>query len=211
MMHIPAASLSRVHARATPAVERRVAVPHGACVDTVRRRGGWRRGGRLRRTLRGNKYCRDHTSSGHTAHYYPCEITVHYRFHPRHGQKLTVDKRQEYRGEAVYFIRLPEGPLAHLPVWMTEPAAADFNIVTDPRLSLEALMELRRLVYSALSSVSPVVQSGENGERCEAAAVEPAGMQDIPSTAQRSRSRGTRPTGAVTDVYQAKNQTRNRQ
>ncbi len=86
----------------------------------------------------------------HTAHQHPSEVTIYYRFHPRHGERVTVIRRHSFRGEAAYVVQQSDGSLTHLPIWMTEPAAAGFAQVSDPRLPLQALLDLQCLVEAAL-------------------------------------------------------------
>jgi hypothetical protein len=104
-------------------------------------------------------------------------VAIYYRFHPHFGKTLTATKRQSYRGEAVYLIQLQEGPLAYLPVWMTEPTAAAYTISSEPCLPLEALAELRRLLDEAKSCLASEAQRG--GDDGPTTAAEPAGRQQI--------------------------------
>lgn len=57
-----------------------------------------------------------------------------------------------------------DGPLS-LPVWMTELSAAEPKMVVEPRLSVAALLELRRWTTSYLSSLVSQVLKGA----CDAA------------------------------------------
>ena len=43
-------------------------------------------------------------------------------------------------------IRQPDQTLALLPVWMTEPAAASYQLVSAPRFPIESLAEVRALI-----------------------------------------------------------------
>ena len=89
-----------------------------------------------------------------TDHSHQFDITVHYRFHPRHGERLGVVGTHSFRGERAAVIEQDDGSLSLLPIWV----AAEFNIVSGPRISREALVELRHLVDAAVSSrASPVV------------------------------------------------------
>ena len=57
--------------------------------------------------------------------------------------------------EACYVVRRPNGLPLSFPVWMTQSAAARTEIVREPRLALTALLELRRLATTYLSSLAP--------------------------------------------------------
>ncbi|HEX7116093.1 MAG TPA: hypothetical protein VF193_13255, partial [Steroidobacter sp.] len=113
-------------------------------------------------------------SRQHTAHALQFEITVHYRFHPRHRERLGVVKTQTYRGERAYVIEQRDGSLTLLPAWMAEPEAAKLHIVSQPRISHDALISLRRIVDAAVSSRAGMARDGGEHERSEAAAEKPA-------------------------------------
>ncbi len=49
---------------------------------------------------------------------------MQYPWHALHGQTLDVERALSAEGERVYVITLADGSLTHLPVWMTEDAAA---------------------------------------------------------------------------------------
>jgi hypothetical protein len=55
---------------------------------------------------------------------------------------------------------------------MADVAAAHFTVVSDPRISREALIELRRLVDAAVSSRTSQIGCGGDGERSKNAATE---------------------------------------
>jgi hypothetical protein len=46
----------------------------------------------------------------------------------------------------------PDRTLALLPVWMTDPTAASYQLVSSPRLSIESLAEVRALIDALLAS-----------------------------------------------------------
>jgi hypothetical protein len=100
----------------------------------------------------------------HTAHEHPAEILVWYRFHPRCGEHLTVIRLHRWNAEAEagYIARDSSGILTYVPTWMCEPSAAQFSIQSQPRLSLPALLVLRRLIDAVLSSF--VTHEGGNDE-----------------------------------------------
>jgi hypothetical protein len=64
---------------------------------------------------------------------------------------LEVERELTADGERVYVIALDDGSLTHLPVWMTEPAAAILaTVVADPVVSVAGLAALRRLLNTRL-------------------------------------------------------------
>jgi hypothetical protein len=102
----------------------------------------------------------------HTTHEHHAEILVHYRFHPRCGERLTVIRLHRWNAEAEagYIARDSSGILTYVPTWMCEPSAAQFTIQSQPRVSLPALLALRRLIDAVLSSL--VTHEGGN-EQCD--------------------------------------------
>jgi hypothetical protein len=76
---------------------------------------------------------------------------VQYPWHALHGQVLDVERELTADGERVYVIALGDQSLTHLPVWMTEPAAAiPATVVADPVVSVAGLAALRRLLDARL-------------------------------------------------------------
>ena len=54
-------------------------------------------------------------------------------------------------GERSYVVVLPDGSKTLLPVWMTEPSAAiTVTLTTTPRVSVDALAQVRALVAPSL-------------------------------------------------------------
>ena len=80
---------------------------------------------------------------------------MRYPWHALHGQELDVERELNADGERVYVIALADHSLTHLPVWMTEPAAAmPATLVTSPVVSVTGLMALRRLLDAVLDRPS---------------------------------------------------------
>lgn len=78
-------------------------------------------------------------------------ITVRYPWHALYGQELDVERALTADGERVYVITLADQSLTHLPVWMTEPAAAvPAAVVASPVVSVSGLRTLRRLPDAVL-------------------------------------------------------------
>jgi hypothetical protein len=80
---------------------------------------------------------------------------VQYPWHALHGRVLDVERELTADGERVYVIALGDESLTHLPVWMTDPAAAiPMTIVADPVVTVAALAALRRLLDVVLDPVA---------------------------------------------------------
>jgi hypothetical protein len=60
----------------------------------------------------------------------------------------------QHGGSAHFVIDQPDGTRGLLPVWMTEPSAAQLMMTEVPRLALDALRALRSVVDGALLSLS---------------------------------------------------------
>ena len=76
---------------------------------------------------------------------------MQYPWHALHGQVLEVVRELTADGERVYVIALDDDSLTHLPVWMTESAAAiPATVVADPVVSVAGLAALRRLIDTRL-------------------------------------------------------------
>ena len=83
------------------------------------------------------------------------EVTVHYRFHPLAGQRVTQVSQRSLRGNPIVVVADAPGKRYHIPKWMTAPEAAQWAIREQPRLSLAALADLRELVSALLDKPSP--------------------------------------------------------
>ena len=70
-------------------------------------------------------------------------MTIHYPFHPRYGERVSVVRRHGFRGVTMLVVRQPDGTLTHVPEWMTLPAAGDADIRDTPRFPLAVLRDLR--------------------------------------------------------------------
>jgi hypothetical protein len=78
---------------------------------------------------------------------------VYYRWHPQHGHVVPVCGVHCAAGERSYVVTLSDGTKTHLPVWMTEPGAADdVTLVEAPHVSVAALEAVRLLLDQARDS-----------------------------------------------------------
>jgi hypothetical protein len=91
-----------------------------------------------------------------------------------------------------FIVEQRDGTLAHLPVWMAEPEAARCRIVSQPRIALAALLDLRRLADAALSSAAAEAPNGEIHERGETKAAESLKRDAVRSPSKTGPGRGIR-------------------
>lgn len=85
---------------------------------------------------------------------------MRYPWHALHGQVLDVERELTADDERVYVIALADESLTHLPVWMTEPAAATpATVVSAPRVSVAGLAALRQLLDARLDPAGATVDA----------------------------------------------------
>ena len=60
---------------------------------------------------------------------------MRYRFHPLAGESLAVVRLHYVYGEPCYVVRRPDGTTVSVPAWMSELAAGEACIVTEPRVA----------------------------------------------------------------------------
>ena len=97
--------------------------------------------------------CPCRTDQRHNARCPAFEVRITYPFHPRHGELVSVVRRQRHGGADHFVIRQPDTTLALLPTWMTqEDAMRSAALIAHPRLAPDALRALRALVDSLLGS-----------------------------------------------------------
>lgn len=105
-------------------------------------------------------------SRPHTAVYQHEEIRVHYRFHPRAGEVISVFGRSTKGGEPFFILREVGTNSAAIPEWMTQPEAAALCVHAPPRLALDCLQALRRVLDGILwaSDEDPLGSGQTNNE-----------------------------------------------
>jgi hypothetical protein len=81
-------------------------------------------------------------------HYAYESVTIYYRWHALRRKTLLVLRRERQCRGDVLVCELPDGELVCIPVWMTDPACADFKIGS-PQMSVESLLALRELLTAA--------------------------------------------------------------
>ena len=90
-------------------------------------------------------------------------VTVHYRFHPLAGTRVTAVEHRSHRAEPLVAVADSDGKRYHLPLWMTVPEAEKWGLRERPRLSLSALSEVRDLI-AAWSAEPARPATGERDE-----------------------------------------------
>jgi len=84
----------------------------------------------------------------HTAHRLHT-ATVWYQCHPFYGTEVEVIRHLRKSESAILIVRLPGGSQIALPDWMMMPEVCDrFTNEAEPRIAIDALFDLRRLIDS---------------------------------------------------------------
>ena len=106
--------------------------------------------------------CRCRSSPRDTAQEQPFDVLIHYRYHPRAGERVSVVRRLRHGGSTHFVVDQPDGTRGLLPAWMTEAWAAQLATMDLPRLTLPALRALRGVINSAPLSLSssPTMREG---------------------------------------------------
>ena len=82
----------------------------------------------------------------HTTHD-PQPTKICYSFHPSHDVEVEVIRCLRKSESVILIVRLPGGSQIAIPEWMLDPRICDQLISEDtPRISIDALMDLRRLI-----------------------------------------------------------------
>jgi len=88
-----------------------------------------------------------HSKQLHTARKQECKrVQIYYPFHPRCKEQLNAICCKKFRGEKHFVIKHPDGTLGLLPIWMTNPESANFQITLLPYISLDTLIELQKVI-----------------------------------------------------------------
>ena len=84
---------------------------------------------------------------------------IYYRYHPYHGEVVTVRGCTIHGGEQIAIVLRQNGELKNIPAWMIEPQAAQLDVHEPPRFSRQCLNELRHFVSVALSAFDAAATS----------------------------------------------------
>lgn len=142
----------------------------------------------------------------HTAHEQPFEVVIRYPHHPRAGECVVAYRRVVHAGRIHFVIEQPDGCRVLLPAWMSESWAATLPTIEVPRLSLDALRELRGLVDAQVvssSSSSKMIRTAGDGDAERPTAttrsIRAHNKRNSPPSARSHRSRGDRKSTQATD------------
>ena len=79
-----------------------------------------------------------------------------YRFHPFHGVEVEVIRHLRKSESVILVIKLPGGSQVAIPEWMLIPHICDrLTYEEKPRISIEALIDLRRLIDAQCLKKAP--------------------------------------------------------
>ena len=99
--------------------------------------------------------CPARSTQRHIAREQPVrEVQIFYPNDPRTGTVVPVIGEVHLGDERYLIILQKDGTRAHVPLWMTLPAAANLPIHTPPRISMQALVTLRLELDGVLSSLA---------------------------------------------------------
>ena len=94
----------------------------------------------------------------------PFEIVVRYPHHPFAGKRIAVIRRYTHAHQPHFIVDAPDNDRTLLPAWMTEPWAATLPLLEVPRLSIDALGALSRLIDAHRSSSSSATSRIDGGD-----------------------------------------------
>src|SRR2546425_10110957 len=131
-------------------------------------------------STRGSERSGEHSRQSHSAHHTE-HVTVHYPWHPLHGQTILV-QRSVRHGREVWLCE-PDGRTAAIPVWMTDRVACAALSVGPVLVSVEGPLELASLVPASRSAHDRITQPSQE---------EPDATSTTETNADPVRARGNR-------------------
>ena len=118
-------------------------------------------------------------------------MVVRYPHHPFAGKRISVIRHLTYADRPHFVVEGPDNGRLLLPAWMTESAAGVFPTVAVPRLPIDALLALRRLIDAQPSSArSQTIRGackGDDGAISTGAATQSARACETPKSQQTTR------------------------
>src|SRR5206468_7409838 len=105
--------------------------------------------------IAGRRAAPRHSRQSHSAHHTE-QVTVHYPWHPLHGQTILV-QRSVRHGRDVWLCEHDQGTAA-IPVWMTDRVACAAVSLGPVLVSVDALLELASLVAATRSAHDRIPQ-----------------------------------------------------
>ena len=89
---------------------------------------------------------------------------MRYPHHPFAGKRITVVRSRTYAHQSHFVVDAPDNYRILLLAWTTEPWAATMPLLEVPRLSIDALRALSRLIDAHRSSSSSATSRIDGGE-----------------------------------------------
>ncbi|MBK6971964.1 MAG: hypothetical protein IPH26_19860 [Sterolibacteriaceae bacterium] len=77
------------------------------------------------------------------------------------GERLAVVRLHQVHDEPCYVVRRPDGSTVSIPAWMTDLAAGEVQLTSEPCLPVAVLVALRRVVSTFLSLSACTGPTGE--------------------------------------------------
>ena len=105
-------------------------------------------------------------SGAHNAQNLSFEATVTYPFHPFNGKSVSIVGEHWLADVRHLIMRKPNGGAYYIPAWMVSGRAGAIRILSQPRLPVDCLLELRLLVdrLICLSSREEALPGGPENE-----------------------------------------------
>ena len=126
------------------------------------------------------------TKDQHTAHRHDDGVVLCYPYHPLAGQRASVRRIENLAGIAHYRLVTEAGEERLIPQWMCDCQSFDPTPVDQPFIDPVALLDLQRLVASALSSLDAQRHASDREEDHDAAeSVSPTGGRQQAATRRR--------------------------
>lgn len=92
-------------------------------------------------------FCRRRSGQRDTTQEQLFDVEIHYPYHPRAGERVTVVRSVRHRGRLHFSVDFPDGTRGLLPAWMTQCGGVSrFPLVDLPRFPITALRALRALI-----------------------------------------------------------------
>jgi len=119
---------------------------------------------------------------------------VRYPHHPLAGMRISVIRRLICADRPHFVVEAPDNGRLLLPAWMTETGAGVLPTVAVPRLSIDALLALRRLIdaqpSTARSQTIRACKGDDEAISTGAAATQSARACETPNAGQTTRLDG---------------------
>lgn len=136
---------------------------------------------------------------GHSAHLGQ-EVTVHYRWHGLYGRRLKVHGTKSSRAGAVVYVETAPGVVILIAAWMLDPLACAGMELGAPRVTVEALADLQRLLRAGGSRRSSPDDSNPGAACHEPFTPSDPDVAAVPATPRAAPVRagvGGRPSGGL--------------